>query len=147
LELERENPTSVNWSHAHYESLFKASELSRYLVLVAEDSSESKSAAESTPTSAILAYLAAHSVETDWELQYIVVAKDSRRRGVGSCLLGEFISRVRAAGGRRIFLEVRESNHAAQQLYSTLGFQREGLRKSYYSNPPEDAILYQLSLS
>ena len=148
LELEREIPTSANWSRQHFESLFRTntSELSRYFVLVVEDPSESRRAAESALTSAIVAYLAAHSVDSDWELQYVVVTKRFRRRGVGAYLLNEFISHVRATGGRQIFLEVRESNQSARRLYNALGFKETGLRKSYYANPPEDAILYQLSL-
>jgi [ribosomal protein S18]-alanine N-acetyltransferase len=149
LKLERENPTSVNWSHEHYENLFRsaAPEPSRYLVLVVEDPSESKSVTESSTTPSIVAYLAAHHVDRDWELQYIVVAKESRRMGLGTYLLNEFISHVRATSGNRIFLEVRESNHAARALYRKAGFEPAGLRKSYYSNPAEDAILLRLALS
>jgi ribosomal-protein-alanine acetyltransferase len=148
LELDREIPTSANWSLEHYESLFRtvAPELSRYFVLVVEDPSESGSVTESAPTSPIIAYLAAHCVDDDWELQYVVVAKKSQRHRVGAYLMKEFISCVREAGGSRIFLEVRESNQSARRLYSAIGFEETGLRKSYYSNPPEDAILYQLRL-
>jgi len=148
LELERENPTSVNWSHEHYENLFRsaAPEPSRYLVLVVEDRSESKSVTESTKTPSVVAFLAAHHVDSDWDLQYIVVGKESRRMGLGTYLLDEFISYVRATSGSRIFLEVRESNHAARALYRKAGFEQAGLRKSYYSNPAEDAILLRLSL-
>ena len=85
-------------------------------------------------------------VDSDWEVQYIVVAKEFRRRGMGTRLLNEFISYVRSTSGRRIFLEVRESNQGARRLYSALGFEETGLRKSYYANPVEDAILYLLSL-
>lgn len=147
MELGREIPTSANWSHVHYEGLFRtaAPERSRYFVLVVEGPSGSKSA-ESTPTSLIVAYLVAHQVDSDWELQYMVVAKESRRLGVGTYLLDEFISHVRATGGSRIFLEVRESNHSARALYRKAGFEETGLRKSYYVNPPEDAILCRLSL-
>jgi [ribosomal protein S18]-alanine N-acetyltransferase len=148
VELERENPTSVNWSHEHYKSLFRttAPELSRYFVQVAEDPSESKSLTVSATASPIVGYLAAHCVDSDWELQYVVVAKQFRRRGVGTSLVNEFICHVRATGGSRIFLEVRESNQSARRLYNTLGFEEAGLRKSYYANPPEDAILCRLRL-
>jgi [ribosomal protein S18]-alanine N-acetyltransferase len=153
-ELKRESPTSSNWSSEHYESLFRttAPESSKYFVLVAEDPSESESTAgsgstvASVPIAPIVAYLAAHCVEGDWELQYIVVAKESRRRGVGTYLLNEFISHVRATGGRGIFLEVRESNQHARALYRKASFEETGLRKSYYSDPPENAILCQLRL-
>jgi ribosomal-protein-alanine N-acetyltransferase len=148
VDLEREVPTSANWSHRHYESLFKTadSEPSGYFVLVVEDPSCSRSVTEFNGTSQIIAYLTAHQVDRDWELQYMVVARESRRFGVGTYLLNEFISYVRATGGSWIFLEVRQSNQSARALYRKMGFEETGLRKSYYSNPPEDAILCRLSL-
>ena len=148
VELERESRTSANWSHEHYESLFRTTprELSENFVVVVEDSSELQSLTVSTPPFPIVAYLAARRVDSDWEVQYIVVAKEFRHRGVGTGLLCEFISHARATGGSRVFLEVRESNRSARRLYSRLGFEEMGLRKSYYANPAEDAILYRLSL-
>lgn len=147
-ELKSENPTSSNWSNQHYVSLFRNAtpELSRYFVLVAEDPPESGGAETFPAISPMVAYLAAHCVAGDWELQYIVVAKESRRRGVGTNLLNEFIAHVRAKGGGAISLEVRESNQSARALYRKLGFEETGLRKSYYSNPAEDAILCLLRL-
>jgi ribosomal-protein-alanine N-acetyltransferase len=44
-----------------------------------------------------------------------------------------------------VFLEVRESNSAARTLYEKAGFEATGLRKSYYANPVEDAVLYRRS--
>jgi [ribosomal protein S18]-alanine N-acetyltransferase len=148
LELHREASTSA-WSPEHYESLFRtdAPELSGYFVLVVEDPSGSEGVFEAAVPSPIVAHLVAHRVDTEWQLQYVVVAKKFQCRGVGAFLLKEFISCVRARAGNRVFLEVRESNQSARRLYHTLGFKETGLRKRYYPNPPEDAILYQLSLS
>jgi len=141
--LKLESPTSSNWSNEHYESLFRttATELSEYFVLVAEDSSESGGAAVSAPTSPIVAYLVAHCVDSEWELQYIVVAKRFRRRSLATLLLNELVEHVRFRNADAIFLEVRESNQSARALYRTAGFQETGLRKGYYSAPAEDAIL------
>jgi len=139
-ELERDN--SVNWSHKHYESLGATiPKPAGYLVLVAEDSSHATRLSAS-----VLGYLAAHYVADDWELQYIVVAREFQRRGVATCLVNELIRQVRAHGGTHIFLEVRESNQNARALYRKLGFRETGLRKGYYPDPPEDAILYSLML-
>jgi ribosomal-protein-alanine acetyltransferase len=147
--LKRESPTSSNWSNEHYESLFRttAPELSRYLVLVAEDPSESRSATVSAPTPPIVAYLVAHCVDPDWELQYIVVAKKSRRRSLATLLLNELIERARSKNADAIFLEVRESNQSARALYRKVGFEETGSRKSYYSDTAEDAIRCRLRLS
>lgn len=140
-ELEREN--SVSWSHKHYESLVSTPvpEPAGYLVLVAEDTSD-----VGRPSAQIVGYLAAHRVADEWELQYIVVAKASQRAGVATRLLSEFIAQVQANGGSCIFLEVRASNHNARALYRKLGFEEAGLRKGYYPDPPEDAILCRLTL-
>jgi [ribosomal protein S18]-alanine N-acetyltransferase len=149
VEIERENPTSTNWSHEHYESLFRTvtPESSRYFVLVVEDQAESRSMTLSPAISPIVAYLAAHCVDSDWELQYIVVAKKFRSSGLATLLLHGLMKHARANNASAIFLEVRESNQSARSLYRKLGFVQAGSRKSYYSNPSEDAALYRLSLS
>ena len=61
--------------------------------------------------------------------------------GVGRALL-EFVLRLGAGlGARRATLEVRRSNAAALKLYERLGFSVAGVRKNYYANPVEDALI------
>ena len=115
-------------------------------MLVAENT-EKQPGTASDVAHQTLAFLVAQRVDEEWELENIVVAKNSRRQGLGTRLLNELIDHVRVDRGRSIFLEVRDSNRAARSLYCKLGFVKTGTRKSYYSNPREDAILYQLSLS
>lgn len=76
------------------------------------------------------------------ELENVVVAEGVQRRGLGSRLMEALMDCVRKSGAARIFLEVRESNAAAHALYEKCGFQINGRRKSYYSDPAEDAVLY-----
>jgi ribosomal-protein-alanine N-acetyltransferase len=90
--------------------------------------------------------MVAHRVDAEWELENVVVAETARRRGVGTLLLEELIAHARSSEGSGIFLEVRQSNQNARALYRRVGFEETGLRKSYYSDPPEDAILCRLSL-
>jgi len=52
---------------------------------------------------------------------------------------------VRSRGGIDVYLEVRESNHAARALYEKWAFQEAGRRKSYYRDPDEDALLLRFS--
>jgi [ribosomal protein S18]-alanine N-acetyltransferase len=136
------------WSRGQYESLFKttASEQTGYFMLVAEDPFYSESVAESASTSSLIAHLVAHHVLGEWQLQYVVVGKQYQGRGIGTHLLEEFISFARDSGAGRISLEVRESNQRARQMYKRVGFRETGLRKGYYPDPPEHAILYELSL-
>ncbi len=139
MDLERASP-AAHWSRLQYEGLFFISkgQQSERVAWVAE---EDESRAPGVP-----AFLVAHRVDTEWELENIVVAEAARRCGVGTRLLSELISHARAEQGSAIFLEVRESNQSARALYRKMGFQEKGLRRSYYSDPPEDAILCRLRL-
>jgi [ribosomal protein S18]-alanine N-acetyltransferase len=138
MDLERQSPAAAHWSREQHEGLFVTADRqpqSERFAWVVDDEGESPE---------VLAFLVAHRVDAEWELENIVVAAAVRRRGVGTCLLGEFVAHARAEQGSGTFLEVRESNHSARALYRKVGFQEMGLRKSYYSNPPEDAILCRL---
>ncbi len=68
-----------------------------------------------------------------------------RRRGVGKCLLLHALRAARAEGAVRSFLEVRESNEAARQMYRSFGYVEDGRRKKYYKDTSEDAILMMLN--
>jgi len=74
------------------------------------------------------------------EILNLAVAPSWRRRGIASSLLGEAL---RGVSGD-VFLEVRESNIAARQLYAGAGFREAGIRRDYYSDPPEAAIVMRL---
>jgi ribosomal-protein-alanine N-acetyltransferase len=78
----------------------------------------------------------------------IAVNPGIQRRGLGELLLSTALTRVRDAGARRCFLELRASNEAAHSLYRKLGFQPDGLRKGYYqaASGREDAVLMSLTL-
>ena len=140
MALQRESPAAADWSQKQYEALFvptSGQQRSERWAWIAEDEGEAPG---------ILAFLVAQRVEAEWELENIVVAGTDRRRGVGTRLLSEFVAHARAEKGSGIFLEVRESNRSARALYRKAGFEETGLRKSYYSNPSEDAILCRLNL-
>jgi ribosomal-protein-alanine N-acetyltransferase len=81
----------------------------------------------------------------DCELENLAVAAEWRRRGVASALLKSFLGEVRELRLETVRLEVRESNHEARALYEKYGFSTSGRRRSYYSHPEEDAILYMLA--
>lgn len=75
----------------------------------------------------------------------IAVAADHRRGGIGSRLMAAVIEDLQTMGARRVFLEVRESNLAAQDFYIKLGFTQAGRIRSYYGDG-EDALQYQLEI-
>jgi ribosomal-protein-alanine N-acetyltransferase len=140
MALECQSPAAGHWAQNQYEALFVATsgpEHSERLAWVAEDEAGALD---------VLAFLVAHRVDTEWELENIVVAETARRRGVGARLVNELIAHVQAVRGGSIFLEVRRSNQSARSLYRKAGFEETGLRKSYYADPPEDAVLCRLRI-
>jgi len=73
------------------------------------------------------------------EILNLAVAMEYRRLGVASAL----IEHDRKRGGT-VFLEVRESNAAAIDLYKSTGFVEISKRRGYYDNPPESAIVMRM---
>jgi len=139
LELERDCATAAHWSDAQYrQMLVDNGREAGHLVLIA--------LAENPSDRSVLGFLAARRIGPEWELENIVVGAEARRRGVGSRLLQALLSAAGNNNSETVFLEVRESNQAAQALYQRLGFEQSGRRKGYYTNPLEDAILYRRSL-
>jgi ribosomal-protein-alanine N-acetyltransferase len=77
----------------------------------------------------------------------LAVTPALRHQGVATALLRHLMERARAVHARRILLEVRRSNTAAQQLYARLDFAIVGVRAAYYSAPVEDALVLALELA
>lgn len=71
----------------------------------------------------------------------IAVHPEYRRKRIGVRLLAALILRARLAGARRMTLEVRKSNTQAKGLYAKFGFVDRGIRRGYYSDTREDAII------
>jgi ribosomal-protein-alanine N-acetyltransferase len=71
----------------------------------------------------------------------LAVLPDLRREGVGSALLTRVLHEGAALGAQRATLEVRRSNDAARMLYERFGFSIAGVRRGYYTNPIEDALI------
>jgi ribosomal-protein-alanine N-acetyltransferase len=74
----------------------------------------------------------------------IAIHPEFRRQGIGRRLLTHTLSRAMDDGARSSFLEVRESNLAAQEMYRQFGYEPTGRRKRYYKDNDEDAILMSL---
>ena len=71
----------------------------------------------------------------------IAVLPSRRGEGIGRALLSECIRRAARAGSSLIFLEVRAGNEAALRLYRSMGFAFRGIRKGYYTDTGEDAVI------
>jgi ribosomal-protein-alanine N-acetyltransferase len=75
----------------------------------------------------------------------IATHPDFRRKGIAKRLLAHALRKLMEQGARSSFLEVRESNRAAQELYRKFGYEETGRRRRYYKDNDEDAILMNLS--
>jgi ribosomal-protein-alanine N-acetyltransferase len=75
------------------------------------------------------------------EILNLAVDSTRRRRGIGSRLMKDALAACKAAGVKKMFLEVRDSNQAGQNFYLRMGFTEVGRRREYYSRPLEDALV------
>ena len=78
-----------------------------------------------------------------WHIMNVSVDPDRRRRGIATAMLHALFERVDGAGGdqSQFTLEVRRSNTGAYQLYEGLGFKGAGIRRRYYADNGEDAVV------
>lgn len=96
--------------------------------------------------SKIIGYLILYFVLEDGEIARIAVADEHRRKGVAGKMLRELALLCRENGVNRLMLDVRESNEDARAFYVKQGFEIDGIRKNYYSNPAENAVLMSVPL-
>lgn len=91
-------------------------------------------------------YVLGSCVADEAEILILGVHPDARRQGTARALLTALLSRLRAAGATSVFLEVRRGNKPAIALYKVLGFGEAGVRKGYYADTGEDALLLHVFL-
>jgi [ribosomal protein S18]-alanine N-acetyltransferase len=128
--IEQQAPSAAHWPAEEYVHLVVAA-----TVLIAEQKGQ------------LCGFVCAKDVAGEWELENIVVASPFLRQGIADTLMKALFKRARSAGGSKVFIEVRESNRPARNLYEKHGFRQTGRRRHYYQNPNEDAILYTCSLT
>lgn len=92
-------------------------------------------------------YAVVYYVLDECEIARIAVSGLVRREGAGTLILQKVYEKCRTLGVRRILLDVRKSNTDAVCFYRAEGFSEDGVRKAFYSNPPEDAVLMSRMLS
>ena len=81
------------------------------------------------------------TVLDEGDVTNVAVRRDRQREGIGNFLMESMIRLAEERGITMIHLEVRAGNEAAIRLYERQGFVRDGLRKGYYTDPTEDAVL------
>ena len=89
----------------------------------------------------IRAYCSFRLVLDEMHVMNLAVDPGFRRHGLARRLLAFAMARAARAGARRALLELRAGNREALALYESLGFERLGLRRGYYGEPTEDALV------
>ncbi len=92
----------------------------------------------------IAAMIVSWIIVDEMHIATIATHPDFRRQGIGEQILRSALLDGRDAGAHLAFLEVRESNDAAQAMYRKFGFRASGKRPRYYRDNNEDAILMTL---
>lgn len=95
----------------------------------------------------IVGYVMARISGEEGEILDLAVLPSERRRGIGRSLVGAVREALQREGVGELYLEVRESNHAAIELYRAQGFRPVGLRSRYYRSPPEDALVLRARIT
>ena len=95
---------------------------------------------------AIIGFAIASIVAPEAELETIAIAPGIQRRGLGRRLFDELVAQLGQSGVQELLLEVRASNLRAVAFYRCLGMAQSGLRRAYYADPVEDAVLMWLGL-
>lgn len=92
----------------------------------------------------IVGYIGIWTLLDECQINKIAVLPEKRKLGFGKAILNHVLEFTRDIGVKNWYLEVRESNTAAQALYRSAGFSSVGTRMNYYINPVEDAVLMNL---
>ena len=144
MQLALESSSAAQWTSTQYKDLFSDTDAEKIgrLAVVAK----SYDSGDAGHDDVLFGFLIARHLAREWELENIVVASTARRMGIAKQLLNALLAAARETNSETVFLEVRESNSAARALYEQSGFKSHGRRKSYYSNPSDDAVLYRLTL-
>lgn len=92
----------------------------------------------------VIGYIIGRIIAPEGEIYRIAVDESFRQRGIGYRLLSYALKTERGRGLETVFLEVRSRNLPARKLYSAYGFKEISVRKNYYKNPSDDAIIMLL---
>ena len=89
----------------------------------------------------VAGYVGCYCIAGEGEITNVAVKDTYRRMGIGGKLLEELYKEAELLECREFLLEVRESNEAAIGLYTRQGFVKEGIRKNFYEQPVENAVI------
>jgi ribosomal-protein-alanine N-acetyltransferase len=117
---------TLPWSRAGFVGEMK-NELAHYLVMVDRGT--------------IIGYAGMWLIVDEAHVTNVAIMTEYRGRKLGEKLMSALIEHAKARGALCMTLEVRTSNTVAQQLYAKFGFAPRGIRRKYYSDTQEDALI------
>lgn len=118
---------SLPWSREAFVMEINKNELSYYLVML-----DGKK---------VIGYAGMWIIVDEAHVTNIAILPEYHGRGLGKQLVNDLIQKARNRGAQRMTLEVRQTNEIAKRLYAGLGFVEAGIRRCYYTDTQEDAIV------
>ena len=94
----------------------------------------------------VIGYVTSFMVLEEAYITNLLVERSHRRRGYATAMLHRVAQEVTRKKGKHLLLEVREGNFGAISFYREMNFRLIGVRKNYYAESQEDALLMELSL-
>ncbi len=94
--------------------------------------------------SKVIGFVGAWVIASEGQITNVAVHPNFRGKKIGKSLMEKLICTLKDKDCNAITLEVRKSNIVAQNLYKSLGFKEEGIRKGFYEDNKEDAIIMWL---
>ena len=117
---------SIPWSKTSFENSIKSKDT---MFIVAEKERE------------IVGYLGLYLFSEEADISNVAVKEEYRQQHVGRSLLQYILSTAKERGVKNVTLEVRETKVPAIKLYQSMGFVEAGIRKNYYKEPTENALI------
>nr|WP_285852004.1 ribosomal protein S18-alanine N-acetyltransferase [Sporosarcina luteola] len=131
VEIEQE-AFATPWTQEVFEHEMTGNDYAHYIVAVSDDE--------------VIGHCGMWVVLDESHITNVAVRTHMRGYGIGEALMRKAMELCKANDVRLMTLEVRVSNHTAQNLYRKLGFQDGGIRKNYYTDDHEDALVMWVEL-
>jgi [ribosomal protein S18]-alanine N-acetyltransferase len=126
------NSFATPWSREAFYNELTKNQFAHYLVAEVDDK--------------VVGYCGVWIIVDEAHITNIALLPDYRGLKLGEALMGRIVEIAREVGALRITLEVRVSNERAQNLYRKFGFEEGALRKQYYTDNMEDALVMWVNL-
>lgn len=118
MRIEREVFPDTAWTEGQYWNELARVPHREYVVALSADD--------------VVGYVGLNVMPPDCDIQTIAVSAAAQRQGLGRRLMDLMLNRAISRGCQQMFLEVREDNHPAFELYRRLGFEQLQIRRDYY---------------